>query len=148
VATVRVVPARRDHAGARGSRRRGAARRIGEIGAGATTSEIAPDLRAGSLKRTNNPLDVALRAPNQFFTVRAPQGDRLTRAGSFALAADGALTDTAGFPGRRRRRPPVRVDPAAAAEAASRSTGRGNLVVGGRPGSPAGGGRTRSRRPS
>jgi flagellar basal-body rod protein FlgG len=105
---------------------------IGEIGAGATTSEIAPDLGAGSLKRTNNPLDVALRAPNQFFTVRAPQGDRLTRAGSFALAADGALTDTAGFPVVGGDGRPVRVDPAAAGGGVS-IDGQGNLVVGGAP---------------
>ena len=49
----------------------------------------------GSLKHTDNPLDVALGGTG-FFTVQTPQGPRLTRAGHFELSAGGTIVDSAG----------------------------------------------------
>lgn len=53
------------------------------------------DQRAGSLKNTDNPLDMALGGDG-FFTVQTAQGPRLTRAGHFSLSAGGTIVDGAG----------------------------------------------------
>lgn len=55
------------------------------------------DMRQGALRTTSRPLDVALDGPG-FFVVDTPQGERLTRGGSFRLDAGGRLTDTQGNP--------------------------------------------------
>jgi flagellar basal-body rod protein FlgG len=70
---------------------------LGDLGGGSAPAGITLDRTEGSLKRTGNPLDVAARG-NQFFVVRTPGGDRLTRAGAFTLGPDGTLTDTGGYP--------------------------------------------------
>lgn len=70
---------------------------LGTLGVGAAPDEIVMDRSQGPLRATGSPLDVAARG-NQFFVVRTPQGDRLTRAGEFAVSPDGTLTDTGGFP--------------------------------------------------
>ncbi len=53
------------------------------------------ELEPGSVSHTGNPLDVAITGDG-FFTVSAPQGPRLTRAGKFALMPDGTIADGAG----------------------------------------------------
>ncbi len=70
---------------------------IGTLGGGAVPHAVSLDLSAGPVKRTGNPLDVAATG-NQFFVVRTPGGDRLTRAGEFTVGGDGVLTDTVGHP--------------------------------------------------
>ncbi len=55
------------------------------------------DLRPGALRRTGNPLDLALGGGG-FFTVRTPQGVRLTRDGRFGLMPDGTIADASGNP--------------------------------------------------
>lgn len=54
------------------------------------------DLSQGSLLQTDNPFHMALRGPG-FFVVDTPNGERLTRNGSFQLI-DGMLVDNANRP--------------------------------------------------
>ena len=53
------------------------------------------DTAAGSLSTTGNPFDLAIQGDG-FFAVETPRGERYTRAGRFALAGDGRLTDAEG----------------------------------------------------
>lgn len=50
----------------------------------------------GSLRETQNALDLALSGPG-WFRVETPQGERLTRDGSFTRGADGKLSTTNGL---------------------------------------------------
>lgn len=56
------------------------------------------DFSQGTLKQTGNPLDVALRNPNDFFSVQTPQGIRYTRAGNLTLSENGELVFPDGAP--------------------------------------------------
>ena len=60
-------------------------------------ADVRMDDSAGALESTGNPLDVALEGDG-WFSVEAPQGERLTRAGSFVTDADGVLMTRDGFP--------------------------------------------------
>jgi len=55
------------------------------------------DFNQGALKRTGNPLDVAIEGKG-FFEVLTPQGVRLTRSGNFSLDANGQLVNKEGHP--------------------------------------------------
>jgi flagellar basal-body rod protein FlgG len=55
------------------------------------------DFQQGALKQTGNPLDVALEGDG-FFEALAPDGPRLTRAGSFGIDSEGRLVTKQGFP--------------------------------------------------
>jgi flagellar basal-body rod protein FlgF len=55
------------------------------------------DFSQGSLKRTGNPLDVALAGPG-FFEVATPSGVRYTRAGNFTMDGNGKLVTKDGYP--------------------------------------------------
>jgi len=55
------------------------------------------DFSPGSISRTGNPLNVALRGNNQFFSINTPNGVRYTRAGDFTLAADGRIVTPDGY---------------------------------------------------
>lgn len=57
----------------------------------------ALDGTSGVLRHTGNPLDLALQGDG-YFVVRTPQGDRLTRAGSFMMREDGELSTVQGAP--------------------------------------------------
>jgi flagellar basal-body rod protein FlgG len=54
------------------------------------------DMSQGSMQVTDNALDLAL-VGDGFFKVRTPEGDFMTRNGSFQLAADGRLITEQGF---------------------------------------------------
>ncbi len=54
------------------------------------------DFSEGTLRPTNNPLDVALQGKG-FFVVNTPNGVRYTRNGNFQLALDGTLVTGAGY---------------------------------------------------
>lgn len=54
------------------------------------------DFSQGSLQMTGNPLDLAL-VGDGFFRVRTPDGDYMTRNGSFRLNSEGALVTEQGF---------------------------------------------------
>jgi flagellar basal-body rod protein FlgF len=53
------------------------------------------DFTPGTLTHTGEPLDIAIGSSG-FFTIKTPQGDRLTRAGRFVLQPDGTIGDDAG----------------------------------------------------
>jgi flagellar basal-body rod protein FlgF len=55
------------------------------------------DMSTGAIMTTGNPLDVALEGEG-FLVVETPQGERYTRSGSLAIAADGTLVDLMGNP--------------------------------------------------
>jgi flagellar basal-body rod protein FlgF len=58
--------------------------------------ETRTDLSQGSFNRTDGQYDVAIDGEG-FFVVETPQGERYTRAGSFALNATGELVTAAGY---------------------------------------------------
>jgi flagellar basal-body rod protein FlgF len=57
----------------------------------APTAAIETDLRAGSLRSTGRPLDVALDGAG-FFLVQSAEGTLLTRKGELQVSAEGVLT--------------------------------------------------------
>lgn len=61
-----------------------------------TVSQFAVDTQPGALKLTGRPLDVGLHGDG-YLTVRTPQGERYTRAGSFILDNAGVLRTPGGF---------------------------------------------------
>jgi flagellar basal-body rod protein FlgF len=73
----------------------------------ATYREAQP----GAIAHTREPLDVAI-AGDGYFTVQAPQGPRLTRAGHFTLLADGTIADAAGGALLDVNGQPIRLAPA------------------------------------
>jgi flagellar basal body rod protein FlgG len=54
------------------------------------------DLRAGSLRPTGGPLDLALAGDTHFLVVATPNGERLTRGGALRLGDDGRIVDAGG----------------------------------------------------
>lgn len=58
---------------------------------GAITSKEVTDFSMGGINHTANPLDLALKNPNDFFVVNTPEGLRYTRAGNFTLGEGGNL---------------------------------------------------------
>ncbi len=63
----------------------------------AKTESIYTDFGPGEVKRTGNPLDVALNG-HGFFKIETPDGVRYTRAGDFALNSDKVLVTAQGYP--------------------------------------------------
>lgn len=63
-----------------------------------TQVRTVTDFSQGSIKFTGNPLDVALRNPNEFFSVQTPEGEQYTRAGNFTLNDQGQLVTIDGLP--------------------------------------------------
>ena len=55
------------------------------------------DVRAGELRETGGPLDLALQGEGRF-VVETPNGPKLVRSGSFALDRDGQVVDADGYP--------------------------------------------------
>lgn len=60
-----------------------------------TTRDDDADLSQGALRRTDNPLDVAVTG-NGFLRVETALGERLTRGGQLVLDGDGALRTNSG----------------------------------------------------
>ncbi len=58
--------------------------------------EVITNFEQGELRRTDNPLDVALDGPG-FFVVLTPNGERLTRNGNFMMNAEGELVTADGY---------------------------------------------------
>ncbi len=52
---------------------------------------VEPDRAQGGLVQTGRPLDVALRSPDQWFTVATQEGPRYTRVGQIQLTSEGML---------------------------------------------------------
>ncbi len=55
------------------------------------------DMSEGTMKSTNNPLDLAISGDG-FFAVQAPQGERFTRLGAFQLDNQGQIVTLSGAP--------------------------------------------------
>ena len=55
------------------------------------------DSEPGSIERTGNPLDAAIKG-DEFFVVQTPAGERYTRNGAFAINAHGELVTSDGHP--------------------------------------------------
>jgi flagellar basal-body rod protein FlgF len=55
------------------------------------------DFSAGPIQSTGNPLDAALRNPNDLFAVNTPEGLQYTRAGNFAVNSEGLLVTQDGY---------------------------------------------------
>lgn len=55
------------------------------------------DFSAGPIQSTGNPLDTALRNPNDLFAVNTPDGIQYTRAGNFAVSSEGILVTQDGY---------------------------------------------------
>src|SRR5207244_1099024 len=65
---------------------------------GTRVAEVYHDFRPGPLQQTNNPFDLALAEPDQFFTLRGPNGPVYTRNGSFRITPQGQLLSESGYP--------------------------------------------------
>ena len=53
------------------------------------------ETQPGTISTTGNPLDIAISGAG-FFVIETPRGERYTRAGRFAIGADGQLMDSSG----------------------------------------------------
>ena len=60
-------------------------------------AETRTDFQPGALRQTGSPLDLALGGEG-FFVVETPEGERLTRGGTFQLDAERRLVDARGNP--------------------------------------------------
>lgn len=65
---------------------------------GVVSTATVTDFSPGPIESTGNPLDVALRSPNQFFVVTTPEGEHYTRAGNFTVNVEGQLVTQDGLP--------------------------------------------------
>ena len=89
---------------------------------GVTVDRQSIDLRSGSFRLTNNPLDVAIDGDG-WFVVQTPQGIRYTRKGNFALSRDGTLVTAEGFPVLGENNQPIRIPANAVASLRIAETG-------------------------
>ncbi len=88
------------------------------------------DFSQGSLKPTNNPLDLALSGPG-FFAVNGPSGPLYTRNGNFRIAGAGVLATAEGFPLRGTDGNPITVSAGVPIEVAADGTvTQGGQVIG------------------
>ncbi|MEL6979745.1 MAG: flagellar hook-basal body complex protein [Pseudomonadota bacterium] len=85
---------------------------LGSLSMTAARTRFADD-EPGPLKQTGSQLDFAIEGPG-FFQVQTPNGVRLTRAGAFALTAEGQLTTFQGHAVLSQGGAPVQVPPTTA----------------------------------
>jgi flagellar basal-body rod protein FlgF len=65
----------------------------------------------GNLQKTGNPLDLALKQKNAFFSINTPDGEKLTRAGNFSLDSNGYLVTKEGFQVLDNKNKPIQLNP-------------------------------------
>ncbi|GAX87958.1 flagellar basal-body rod protein FlgG [Lebetimonas natsushimae] len=65
----------------------------------------------GNLQKTGNPLDLALKQKNAFFSIKTPDGEKLTRAGNFSLDSNGFLVTKDGFQVLDDKNKPIVLNP-------------------------------------
>ncbi len=63
-----------------------------------SVADMGKNLSQGRVRRTGEPLDIALVNPDGYFSITTPQGERYTRAGNFHLNQDKQLVTAEGFP--------------------------------------------------
>lgn len=95
----------------------------------ATASTRQIDLTEGGLTTTGGTFDFAIRGQG-FFALQTPDGERLTRAGSFTPSAEGVLVNGDGHPVLDDGGAPIIVPPDAGAVAVAQD---GTLSAGGQP---------------
>ncbi len=69
---------------------------IGKLGTGVEVNEVFTHFEEGSLKKTDNPFDLAIEGKG-FFVVETPRGIRYTRNGSFLIDKDNYLVTKDGY---------------------------------------------------
>ncbi len=72
-------------------------RPVGKIGSGPVLAQEMSIDENGPAIPTDNPLDVRLEKPNQFFAVQTPDGIRYTRDGAMHIDSDGSLVNASGY---------------------------------------------------
>lgn len=65
---------------------------------GVVNIRAVTDFTPGAIKTTGNPMNAALKKPNQFFVVNSPNGVQYTRAGDFTLDSEGRVVTPDGAP--------------------------------------------------
>jgi flagellar basal-body rod protein FlgF len=68
---------------------------LGNMGLGVMAAPETTDFTQGTLKTTDNPLDLAISGSG-FFRIRTPEGDRYTRDGRFSKDSSGQLVTVDG----------------------------------------------------
>lgn len=86
------------------------------------------DLTQGALARTGGAYDMAIEGDG-FFMVATPEGNQLTRAGSFTLSPEGTLVTPDGFPVLDSGGAPIQINPSGGTVAVGAD---GTISVGGR----------------
>ncbi len=61
-----------------------------QVSYGAKPEDVRPIISQGPLRRTDNPLDLAISGSG-FFVVQTPEGEKFTRAGNFQVDKEGFL---------------------------------------------------------
>jgi len=89
---------------------------------GVTVDRQSIDLRSGSFRPTNNPLDVAIDGDG-WFVVQTPQGIRYTRKGNLAISRNGVLVTSDGYPVLGENNQPIRIPTNATAAVRIAETG-------------------------
>ena len=67
------------------------------IGKGASVASVSKDFTQGNLKKTNNPLDIAIQGTGYFIVKGSTAELNYTRSGNFRIAADGTLQMPNGY---------------------------------------------------
>ncbi len=98
--------------------RGGLGRRLGGLGSGPTETAQFTDRAPGAVRKTNNPLDVALDSPRAMFAVQDAGGTRFTRNGAFTLDSEGGLATAGGAKVLDAGGRPIRLDAKAKIEIA------------------------------
>lgn len=83
---------------------------IDDVGGGVMVRETKTDFAPGPLKHSGNPTDVAIDGEG-FFTVQKDDETYLTRAGNFAVTAQGELVTQQGYPVLSAAGAPMIVNP-------------------------------------
>jgi flagellar basal-body rod protein FlgF len=65
----------------------------------------------GNLQKTGNPLDLALKQKNAFFSINTPDGEKITRAGNFSIDEKGYLVTKEGFQVLDKKNKPIKLQP-------------------------------------
>ncbi len=82
---------------------------VGDI-VGSQVTATYNDFRPGAFQLTNNPFDLALAEPDQFFTLTGPNGPLYTRNGTFRLSPQGTLVSESGY-AVRGEEGPIKIPP-------------------------------------
>ena len=83
---------------------------LADLGGGVLFREAKTDFSPGPLKHSKLPTDLAINGDG-FFAVQKGGKAMLTRAGNFALTADGVLVTQQGYPVLSENNSPIAIDP-------------------------------------